>query len=744
MQYRGNEHRANAVKKNMRIDSCGNEIESYRRAGYVEIKMSGEISIRFNIKDETEINYGMVLLYRTGVGSSREIGKIFGRSGVDVTRKVKRAETGIGNLVDGRKSNGREIKLTKEIKAGIWSNVNKEPFLTDEKLTERINREIPAGQELSVKTIKRFLSDSGIGKWRRDMRRESVSAAGNDKRTGTQIMLSGNAGVFIGMSYLEKAGFYDAVGVLKSGDRDKYTTNEVSLTIYFLYLIGRKRIYELDSIPHDGFAALAGRENRHLLSSGAQKRLKEISEESDIEKYEQEYTVRAVKLESDTSTSDRINSIYGDTEVVYADTHVSEIWRKENIGMALHGIKRRKVKAINKHYLVDKTGKVPLVRGLTAGNKRLSQVLPELVKKLKKGLPKFIISFDKGGVSKKVFETCIGEGIGFVAWGPKWVDIRKKIEKIPLRKFCWKRGEEVINKRGKKVNRVVEKICETRINYTGIGKLRTVVIYFMNTGERAWAYTNLAYKEYPSLEIREIIRYKQRVENYFRDRKCFGAIDCFSGGKALRRKVSKPTIKEIIRQQRRIEQQIVQTEEALRQVNSSYSSHLLPEYPYKKAKSMFEERLNNLHERLTKAGSLRRWIEGGKKPEWVLTPYELDLRKERLLTQLQDYAYIVKWQIIKEFRNCYRKVLRQEGIAGKDLETKLGSLDTTNLWRELIGLEGQLVWDHKNKLLDVKLAELRKPLLQKTLQKLCYKLNQNNSVLNLGKGREYKVLLSCG
>ena len=744
MRDRGNEYRDTAVKKNMRLNIKGNEIDSIRRDDWVHVKMNAGIALQFNINDETEISYGMVLLYRTGLGSSREIGKIFKRSGVDVIRKVKRAETGIGNLVDGRKWNGREIKLTKEIKAEIWSNINKAPFLTDEQLTERINRELPEGRGISVKTIKRFLSDSGIGKWRKDLRSESGYAAGNgrNKKTGTEIMLSRNAGVFIGMSYLEKAGFYNAIGSLKSGDRDKYTTYEVSLTIYFLYLIGKKRIYELDSVKHDDFAALTGREKRHLLSSGAQKRLKEISEGSDIEKYEQEYTVSAVKLLS--GACEGINSIEGAAEVVYADTHVSEVWRKENIGMALHGIKRRKVKAINKHYFVDKTGKVPLVKGLTAGSRRLSQVLPELIKRLKKELPKFIISFDKGGVSKKVFETCIAEGVGFVAWGPKWVAIRRKIEKIPLRKFCWKRIEAVLNKRGKKVNRVVEKICETRIKYTGIGKLRTVVIYFMNTGERAWVYTNLPYRAYPSLKIREIIRYKQRVENYFKGRKCFGAIDCFGGGKALRKKIIKPTLKQTIQQQRRAEKQIVQTEEALQQINSSYSSHLLPEYPYKKAKGMFEERLNKLQERLTKTEGLRKWIEGGKKPEWVLSPYELDLRKERLLTQLQDWAYIVKWQIIKEFKNCYYKVLRQEGIEGKQLETKLESLDTTNLWHELIGLEGQLVWDHKNKLLDVKLAKLRKPLLQKTLQKLCYKLNQNNSMIHLGKNRKYKVLLSCG
>ena len=74
---------------------------------------------------------------------------------------------------------------------------------------------------------------------------------------------------------------------------------------------------------------------------------------------------------------------------------------------------------------------------------------------------------------------------------------------------------------------------------------------------------------------------------------------------------------------------------------------------------------------------------------------------------------------------------------------KLEHLDKTNLWKELIFLEGQLLWDHKSKLLEVKLGKLRKPLLQEALQKFCYRLNQKKTTLQLGKDRNYQLFMRC-
>lgn len=706
------------------------EITSWQEKGCVYVQLSYGVCLKFKLKDELEVGFGTVLLYRAGLGTSREIGKIFGRSPADVIRKVERARDGMESLIDGRKKNGRKIKLTKELKAKIWTNINNDPLLTNEQLTEIINRELPEGQQISVKTIKRFLSDSGIGMWRNNLRQEQGEK--NKQKPKTQMMLSRYAGVFLSIGYLGQLGFWDVIGNLRAGIKGIYSYFEVGLTIYFLYLIGRKRLYDLENVTHRDFAVLIAKSGKHLLSSGAHKRIGEIAEEVDVDRFEE------------SSCESIVKSGIVDSKIVYVDSHVSEVWRKENISMALHGIKRRKVKAINKHYVVNETGDVPLARELSSGRRRLSQVLSGLVTKVKQYLPYFIVAFDKGGVSKKTFKACIEERVGFVAWAPKWVKIKKEIEKIPKHRYRLVRKVEIKNNKGEKVKKIVERLTETKIEYPGIGKIRTVVVWFLNTNEKAWLYTNLPYRKYSTLKIREIIRYKQREENFFKNRKCFGALDCFGGGKAKRKKIIKPTSKQIIRLQKKFQRQILETREALQQVNSSYSSKLLPEYLYKKAKSLFEERLNSLKERLNKTEQQKIWIEGGKKPDWVIPPYELDLRKERILTQFQDWAYIVKWQILKKFKICYGKVLRQEGIIGKQLQTKLNSLDTTNLWRELISLEGQLVWNRKGKLLEVKLDKLRKPLLQKTLQKYCYQLNQQKPNIQLRENCQYQMLISYG
>jgi len=729
MQDRRNKHRTNEGGTEMKGSGYESGISSWKKDGRVYVQLGIGVCLEYNIRDDVEMGYGMVQLYRAGVGSSRDIGEIFGRSGVDVIRKTKLAKEGIENLRDGRRNNGRKEKLNKGLKAKILVRISKEPTVTDAELTELINKELPKGQEVATRTVKRYLSDSGVGIWRSALRGEESKSAG--KKCRVESALSKYSGVFLSMRYLEELGFWEAIGKLKSGTRDKYSIEEVSLSIYFLYVLGKKRLSELDNLFHKDFSCLMGREKRHLLSSGAHKRLSDIAGGTDIEEFEDNYSEGIFKWGEIES------------EIIYADTHVSEVWRKENITMALHGIKRRKVKAINKHYLVDNSGKVPLARELSEGKRRLSQSLPDLIKKIKKHCLRFTISFDKGGVSKKVLNTCIEEKVGFVAWGPKWRNIKREIEKIPLKSFKLERKEEKRNISGKIVKKIKERLCETKINYNGVGELRAVVVYFNNTGEMAWIYTNLTKKECSTLEIREIIRYKQRVENYFKQRKCFGAMDCFGGGPAKRKKIIKPELKQLIRRERRLEHQIVQTKEALQQINLNYSSQLLPEWPFRKARSLFKERLSNLEEKLKKAEQLRVWIEGGEKPDWVMTPYELDLRKEKILTQFQDWAYTIKWKIIKEFQNCYADVLRQQGVRGEELKTKLDNFDKTNVWKEIISLEGQLNWDHKNKLLEVSLAKLRKPLLQKALQKYCYKLNQQKSGVHLGKTLSYKLLIRC-
>lgn len=705
------------------------EVISWQEKGWVNVRLNYRACLKFKQKDELEVGFGTVLLYRAGLGSIREIGKVFGRSGSDVARKVERAKEGIENIIDGRKTNGRKIKLTKELKSKIWSSINKEPLLTDEQLTKIVNEELPAGQEISSKTVERFLSESGIRIWRNGLRQEQGNR--NRYRPKNQMMLSRYGGAFLSIGCLGQLKFWDIIGNLKTDTRGAYNYFKIGLTIYFLYLIGKRRLYDLDSVLHRDFAALIAKPGKHLLSSGAHKRLNEMAEDIDVDKFEQ------------SSCESIIESGMVDSKVFYVDSHVSEVWRKENISMALHGIKRRKVKAINKHCIVNETGDIPLTRELTSGRRRLSQVLSGLVTKVKKYLSYFIIAFDKGGVSKKTFNACIEEEVGFVAWGPKWVQIRKEIEKIPNNRYRLKRKIEIKNKKGKKVKKIVERLAETKIEYPGIGKVRTVVVWFLNTNEKAWIYTNLPLSEYSTLKIREIIRYKQREENFFKNRKCFGAIDCFGGGKAKRLKIIKPTLKQITRQQKRFQREIQETKETLQQINSSYSSHLFPKYPYKKAKSLFEARLDRLEERLIKTEQKRIWVEGGKKPDWLVSPYELDLRKERILTQFQDWAYITKWQILKKLKSCYAKVLHQEGMKGKQLQSKLNSLDITNLWREVISLEGQLIWDHENKLLKVKLEKLRKPLLQKALQKYCYQLNLEKPIIYLRNNCQYQVL-SCG
>jgi len=257
MQDREIKHRDNEVKKEMKILSCEPGINSWQVNGWMYVEMNYGACLKFKMNDKIEVGYGMVQLYRAGLGTSREVGKIFGRSSADVIRKTARAKDGLENLIDYRKRNGRRKKMTKVLKAKILANVRENPCLTDKGLSEIVNQELPVGHKLSVRTVKRYLSDSGAVIWRKDLRQEEGGK--NSQKPETQMMLSRYAGVYLSIGYLEQIGFGDIIANLKPGIKSSYSNFEVGLSVYFLYLIGKRRLYDLDSLAHRDFGALIGK-----------------------------------------------------------------------------------------------------------------------------------------------------------------------------------------------------------------------------------------------------------------------------------------------------------------------------------------------------------------------------------------------------------------------------------------------------------------------------------------------------
>lgn len=729
-------------------------IEWYKEEGKIKVILKKDTELVYDEKDRLSLSVGMNQLYKSGVGSSRELGKIFGCSGVTVLRQKKRvSEKGVSGLSDGRAGNGRECKLSTKDKSSILEMMFQDLGKERGKILEEINAVRRGKEKISLRTLSRYFSESGLGMMQSGYRLKQSTDSRKTERTDSNEIEkkeSRYAGTYLGYPGLARMGYQEVIKKVKetsmglrSEEKLRYSIEELFFLLYSLYAESRRRrVYDLGTVAHEEYAGLIGRD-RHILASGVWKRLEELTREMDLEGFEDCASEGIVTSGIFASLREKNVGGQGEKalEIFYGDSHVSEVSRKENISMAMHGIKRRKVKAVNKNYIVSAKG-IPVLHSIVEGRRRLSQELPGLVIKLSKYFPGAAVSFDKGGVSKKVLNTFIKEGMKFVAWLPKWRSVKELIEKIPMKKYNVERKEEKKSRTGKVRRKIVEKLCETELEYKGVGWLRVVVVYFLNTRQKAWLCTNYTKKECGTLKTREIIRYKQCVENFFKQRKCYGSMDCFGGGKAMRKKIEKPSIKTIESKIKRAERQKQAFMSGLQDLNIGHSSHLIEESVYRIGLKMFTERLDELEQKLGKLKAIRNWLLGGKKPDFILTPYELDLRKERILTQFQDWAYLVKKDLTREFKECYKKVLIESGLNMKETTEKLDNLDDTKVYRELSTLGGMLEWNHTNGTLNVKLNPMLNKLEQQAMVLLCRDISKRNTEIDFGKGRKYILKIS--
>ena len=77
--------------------------------------------------------------------------------------------------------------------------------------------------------------------------------------------------------------------------------------------------------------------------------------------------------------------------------------------------------------------------------------------------------------------------------------------------------------------KVEERIADTTTYLKGLGKLRTIVVKLAEAegGEKVWIHTNAKRRSYDPIELREMMRYKQREEVFFKSRTNKGALNCF-------------------------------------------------------------------------------------------------------------------------------------------------------------------------------------------------------------------------
>lgn len=292
------------------------------------------INLRIDLDDHLEVGLFMSKFREAGLGSSRELGRLFRRSPSTVINKDRFGRMSSKSLIDGRGQKKRyKIEEIKEEILYVWA---KNPMASDKEIHQELQPRLSSlDMRLDLKTLTRFIRDAGIDEVRSRLRREAALAKrgvvvpDNNGRVQDNFATEGRvkekeiiqtysryAGQMLHIPHLYQMNFPRMINGLPSPPEKNcvYSRERVCHQIYFLYAMQEERLYDLDSIAHGEFGALiVMRDN--LRSSGMNKRVKRMATPDAIEVFQKEALAGRSGLISRK-----------DMELCYCDTHVIEVW----------------------------------------------------------------------------------------------------------------------------------------------------------------------------------------------------------------------------------------------------------------------------------------------------------------------------------------------------------------------------------------------------------------------------------
>jgi len=707
-----------------------------------------KINLCVDLDNHLEVGVLLAKFREAGLGSSRELGRLFRRSPSTVINKGRYSQMGSNWLIDGR-GQKKQYKI-EEIRGEIFYIWAKNPLSSDKEILHELQPRLSSlGIGLDLKTLKRFITDTGIDEARSRLRTEGAlpkedethppnNSDGTDvapeKKEITQTY-SRYAGHMLHIPQLYQMNFSEMLDVLTEPDGCSYSKERIAHLLYLLYASGKKRLYDLDYVDHQGIGALIGMEG-NIRSSGMNKRISKLADPKIIDLLQNKALAGRAGL---------INS--KDMELAYCDTHVIEVWVNKFIPMARHGTKNRQVKAINVHYLCGSDTGTPLAKEYAGGNKRLHWAIPRLVKRAEEGLRDKgrklgIICFDKGGISLKTLKALIKARKGFLCWGKRTEYAKKQIKRLKPSRFRWRRKKKI--RQNGKLKKVEERIADTTTRIKGLGKVRTIVVQLPEAegGEKLWLHTNLSRRSYSSIEIREMMRYKQRQEIFFKSRKHKSALDCFAGGRCKVKPMSRPSKKllELLKKQhKRLEKRIKKDQHNIFDIKQLRFHGLYKADTAKRETEYLKRRIIQDIEQKEKTEEKIRWAKGGKRPKFIKQRYELELERQQFLNEFQDLAMLSKRETIKEFLSCYKRVLEKENLFSEEIFQRMKCLDKVAVEKELFNLAGIISCDKREKKMTIMIAPQGREYFRKALEIFLHQQNKKKIVVQYGPREKYQL-----
>lgn len=714
--------------------------------------------LKVDLSNNLEVGVLISTFRDSGLGSSRELGQVFKRSASTVVRKDRLKQFG-GRGLEDKRGQSRQYKI-EAIRADILLVWQRNPRASDKEILEALTPRLSdLGMSLDIKTLKKYLEAIGISEARTRLRTDEVVCSQDDNPVDAGVMAADTsetknntgvsskkdkelvktdcryAGQLLHVPYLCDLGFKNMTDIFIQPRICVYTKEQIMYTLYFLYSSGLKRVYDLDTVDHESFGALIGASD-NIRSSGMNKRIAGMSNPALLDLLDQK------------ALAGRAWLLTKKDELVYADSHVIETWVSPFIAMARHGTKAKQVKAINVHTLIGSDSGTPIITEYSQGNKRLHWAIPRVLEKSEPELKKRgkrikIICFDKGGISLPTFRKIVLDlKKGFLCWAKRTAYVQKQIDKLKERRFRYRREKE-IRQNGKKIV-VEEKIADTTTCLNDWGKLRTIVVQLPpeEYSERLCIYTNLSRAKYSALEVREMISYRQREENYFKMRKYKSALDCFGGGKCRAKPIRRPSEKEkdlLEKQASRQEKSIEGDNDNVIEVKELKKSKLLNSETADQSIVYLKRQIKKTKSNNKKTAAKLEWARGGKRPSFIKQRYEIELNKQRFLGIIQETTLLAKRESLKDFIKCYEKVLKKDRLSDEEIAGRMEFLDRTAIEKELFSLSGQVVRDETAGKMIVYIKPQGREYFKKALALYLNHLNKKQAELDYGRIAKYRL-----
>jgi hypothetical protein len=320
--------------------------------------------------------------------------------------------------------------------------------------------------------------------------------------------------------------------------------------------------------------------------------------------------------------------------------------------------------------------------------------------------------------------------------------MKKQIKRLKGYRFRYRRKKEI--RHDGKIMKVEERIADTTTYLKGLGKVRTIAVELPDVegGERLWMHTNISRSSYDPIEIRTMMRHKQRQEIYFKCRKHKTALDCYAGGRYKVRPIRRPgkkLLQLLIRQLKRLNKRIEEDQKSLCDVKELMGHRIYKADLAKRETEYLNRRIRQNIEQRDKTEENIRWGEGGRRPEFIKMRYELELEKQKLLNEFQDIAFISKRETLKEFVHCYQEVLKKEKFFSEEIIQRMKNLDKVAIEKELFNLGGFIICDRREKKMTVMLKPQGREYFRKALEIFLHWQNKKNVVVQYSSNEKYQL-----